>query len=201
MRQRIESAWGAEVIDHVGASEIGPWGYADAQRRGVHVLEAEFIAEFLTVEAGEDAATTGLSQLVLTSLGRVGMPLVRYQTGDLVRPTWPEDGPNRFVLLEGGVVGRADDMLIVRGVNVFPSAIDQILRSFPEVVEYRATIGKRGEMDELVIDVEDHLGEPQRIADEFNLRLGLQVAVRVVEPLSLPRFEGKGKRIVDERTS
>lgn len=201
VRQRIESAWGAEVIDHVGASEIGAWGYADAQRRGVHVLEAEFIAEFLPVEPGEGDATTGLSQLVLTSLGRVGMPLVRYQTGDLVRPTWPEDGPNRFVLLEGGVVGRADDMLIVRGVNVFPSAIDQILRSFPEVVEYRATVGKRGEMDELVVDVEDHLGEPQRIADEFNLRLGLQVIVRVVAPLSLPRFEGKGKRIVDGRAS
>lgn len=199
VRQRIETAWGARLIDHVGASEIGPWGYADAEGRGVHVLESEFIAEFLPVESGAGDSAGGLSRLVLTSLGRVGMPLIRYQTGDLVRPVWPEAGPNRFVLLEGGVVGRADDMLIVRGVNVFPSAIDQIVRSFPEVVEYRATVGKRGAMDELTVEVEDRLAAPQRIVEEFYLRLGLKVDVRAVEPLSLPRFEGKGKRIVDER--
>lgn len=205
VRQRIESAWGAHLVDHAGASEVGPWGYADAQGRGVHVLECEFIAEFLPLEpqptgsVGKAASAAGLSHLVLTSLGRTGMPIIRYQTGDLVRPVWPESGANRFVLLEGGVVGRADDMLIVRGVNVFPSAIDQVLRSFPEVVEYRAQVIKRGAMDELVIDVEDRLGAPARIVDEFYLRLGLKVDVRTAEPLSLPRFEGKGKRIVDRR--
>jgi phenylacetate-CoA ligase len=199
VRERIESAWQARVIDHAGASEIGPWGFADAQRRGLHVLEAEFIAEFLSLETGKPAAEGELAQLVLTNLGRLGMPLVRYQTGDLVRPIWPDQGPTQFVLLEGGVLGRADDMTIVRGVNIFPSAIDQILRSFPEVVEYRVTVGRRGEMDELCVEVEDRLAQPQRIADEFNLRLGLNVAVRVAPPLSLPRFEGKGVRFIDER--
>jgi phenylacetate-CoA ligase len=92
-------------------------------------------------------------------------------------------------------------MLIIRGVNVFPSAIDEIVRSFPEVVEYRAVACKRGEMDELVIDVEDRLAEPRRIAEEFSLRLGLNVDVRLAEPLSLPRFEGKGRRVVDSRPS
>jgi phenylacetate-CoA ligase len=199
VRGRIEDAWQAQVIDHAGATEVGPWGYADANRFGLHILESEFIAEFIGVETGKPAASGELAHLILTPLGRRGMPVVRYRTGDLVRPTWPADGANRFVLLEGGVVGRADDMLIIRGVNVFPSAIDEIVRSFPEVVEYRAVACKRGEMDELVVDVEDHLAEPRRIAQEFAVRLGLQVEVRLAAPLSLPRFEGKGRRIFDSR--
>jgi phenylacetate-CoA ligase len=129
------------------------------------------------------------------------MPVIRYRTGDLVRHALPSAGLNRFVLLEGGVIARADDMLIIRGVNIFPGAIDEIVRSFPEVVEYRAVACKRGAMDELVIDVEDRLSQPRRIAEEFNVRLGLQVEVRLAEPLSLPRFEGKGRRLVDSRYS
>lgn len=198
-RDRIEQAWSARVTDHSGASEVGPWGYADAQQRGLHVLECEFIAEFLNVSTGEPAQAGELSHLILTSLGRHGSPLIRYRTGDLVRPIWPEEGNNRFVLLEGGVVGRADDMMIVRGVNIFPSSIEQIMHSFPEVVEYRLTARKKGEMDELLIEVEDHLQQPERIAEELCVRLGLKVDVSLAEPLSLPRFEGKGKRFLDLR--
>jgi phenylacetate-CoA ligase len=91
IRQRIENAWQAQLIDHAGASEVGPWGYADAARRGLHVMESEFIAEFISVETGEPAASGELSHLVLTTLGRVGMPAIRYRTGDLVRPVWHED--------------------------------------------------------------------------------------------------------------
>jgi phenylacetate-CoA ligase len=199
VRRRIEEAWQAQVIDHAGATEVGAWGYADAERRGLHILEAEFIAEFLSTETGQPAADGELAQLVLTPLGRTGMPVVRYRTGDLVRPNWRHGGSNRFVLLEGGVVARADDMLIIRGVNIFPSAVDEIVRSFPEVVEYRATVCKRGEMDELVVEVEDHLAQPRRIANEFAVRLGLQVEIQLAEPLSLPRFEGKGRRLIDSR--
>lgn len=198
-RQRIELAWNARVTDHSGASEVGPWGYADCQQRGLHVLESEFIAEFLHVETGDPAEEGDLAQLVLTSLGRRGMPVLRYRTGDLVRPSWPTSGPNRFVLLEGGVLGRADDMMVVRGVNIFPSSVEQIMHSFPEVVEYRLTARKKGELDELVIEVEDHLQEPQRIAEELVLRLGLKVEVRLAPVMSLPRFEGKGQRFVDLR--
>ena len=103
------------------------------------------------------------------------------------------------MLLDGGVLGRADDMLIIRGVNIFPTAIEQILHGFPEVVEYRLTARKRGELDELVVEVEDHLGEPARIAAELQVRLGLKVDVECVPPATLPRFEGKGRRFVDER--
>ena len=199
VRDRIEAAWQARVIDHAGASEVGPWGYADAARQGVHILESEFIAEFLDVETHEPTPAGRLAHLVLTALGRPGLPIIRYRTGDLVRPAWPADGANRFVLLEGGVLGRADDMLIVRGVNIFPTSLDEILRSFPEVVEYRITVRKRGAMDELSVEVEDRLGAPGRIAEELSVRLGLKVDVQLAPALSLPRFEGKARRLVDER--
>jgi phenylacetate-CoA ligase len=92
-------------------------------------------------------------------------------------------------------------MMIIRGVNIFPTAIEEILRSFSEVVEYRMTACKRGAMDELSIEVEDRLEQPARIAEELYLRLGLKVDVRLAPPMSLPRFEGKGRRFIDERTA
>ncbi len=199
VRQRIEEAWHATVVDHAGASEIGPWGFGDANGSGLHVAESDFIAEFLSVESGEHAAEGELSQLVLTTLSRPGAPVIRYRTGDLVRPRWPVDGSCRFVRLEGGVLGRADDMLVIRGVNIFPSSVDQILRSFPEVVEYRITARKRGSMDELFIEAEDRLSQPARIARELEKQLGLKIEVALAPPASLPRFEGKGHRFVDQR--
>jgi phenylacetate-CoA ligase len=199
IRERIESLWHAKVIDHGGASEVGPWGMADAAQRGMHVIEAEFIAEFLSVETGQPAGEGDLAELVLTTLGRAGSPVLRYRTGDLVRPTWNGAGSCRFVLLEGGVLGRADDMFVVRGVNIFPSSIEQILRSFPELIEYRVTITRRGHLDSLAVEIEDRLERPERVARELLLRLGLKVDVTCVAPGSLPRYEGKGKRFVDLR--
>ncbi|HEY1784942.1 MAG TPA: AMP-binding protein, partial [Pirellulales bacterium] len=199
VRARIAELWNAEVLDHGGATEIGPWGYGNARQSGMHVMESQFIAEFRSLETGEAAAEGELSELVLTNLGRIGCPIIRYRTGDLVRPVWQHEAANRFVLLEGGIVGRVDDMLVVRGVNIFPSSIDQILRSFPEVIEYRTTISRAGAMDQVTVEVEDRLAEPRRIAEELRLRLGLKIEVSLVPPGSLPRFEGKGKRVIDRR--
>lgn len=199
IRARIEEAWQARVIDHSGATEVGAWGYSDPQGRGLHVIESEFIAEFLSVESGKPAGEGELAELVLTSLGRYGSPVIRYRTGDLVRPSWQFPGDNRFVFLDGGILGRVDDMMIIRGVNIFPSAIEQILRGFPEVLEYRMIAYKQGEMDQLRIEIEDRLNEPARVAQELRLRLGLKVDVQTVPLGSLPRFEGKGKRFVDQR--
>ena len=199
VRQRIEEAWDAEVFDHGGATEVGPWGIPDEDQRGLHVLESEFIAEFLSVERGEPASEGEISELVLTCLGRVGCPIIRYRTGDLVRPTWQHGGATRFVLLDGGVLGRTDDMMIIRGVNIFPTAIEQILRSFPEVIEYRMTAEHVEEMDRLLIEIEDRLGNPLRVSEELRLRLGLKVEVKQVDLGSLPRFEGKGQRFIDKR--
>jgi phenylacetate-CoA ligase len=199
VRERIEQAYGAQVIDHAGATEVGPWGYGAPDRTGLHVNEDAFLAEFLSVETGQPAAEGELSELVLTSLGRSGCPVIRYRTRDLVRPTWNAEGSNRFVLLEGGVLGRADDMMVIRGVNIFPSSVEQIVRSFPEVVEFRLTARKDGEMDALQIEVEDRLEQPSRIAEELRLRLNLGVDVTCVPIGSLPRSEGKGRRFVDRR--
>lgn len=195
-RRRIEQVWRADVIDHGGATEVGPWGYGDREGRGLYVIESEFIAEFRSLETGQPAQQGELAELVLTTLGRAGSPVIRYRTGDLVRPTWVE---NRFVLLDGGIVGRGDDMFTIRGVNVFPSAVEQIIRTFPEVDEFRLIVDRIQEMDRLTIEVEDGLDKPARIADELRMRLGLNIEVKCVSPGSLPRFEGKARRFVDKR--
>ncbi|MCA9262837.1 MAG: phenylacetate--CoA ligase family protein [Planctomycetales bacterium] len=200
VRDRIETSWNARVYDHSGATEIGPWGFPDVQRTGLHIAETEFIAEFIDQHTGEEASIGSLSELVLTPLGRCGMPLIRYRTGDLVYPVWshsPDDC--RFVLLESGVLGRTDDMVIIRGVNVFPSSIEEIIRSFPEIDEFRVTVRRREEMDELSIEVEDQAEQPERITRELQLRLGLRIDVTAVPVGTLPRYEAKSRRFVDER--
>jgi phenylacetate-CoA ligase len=127
--------------------------------------------------------------------------VVRYRTGDLVRPSWDHESDCKFVLLEGGVLGRTDDMMIIRGVNVFPTSIEQILRGFPEVDEFRMTAFKESAMDQLKIEVEDRANDPNRIAKELQSRLSLRIEVSAVASGSLPRFEAKGKRFVDRRES
>ncbi len=199
IRQRIESSWAASVLDHSGATEVGPWGFGNLREPGLHVNEAEFIAEFVSIETGGPAAEGELAELVLTTLGRAGCPVIRYRTGDRVRPIWDHDRSVRFVWLDAGVLGRADDMMIIRGINIFPTAVEQILRSFPDVVEYRMTASKDGAMDRLLVEVEDRLDDPRRIADELQLRLGLRVDVKCAPADALPRFEAKGKRFIDNR--
>ena len=199
MRRRIESLWHAEVIDHSGASEIGPWGYGDSQGEGLHIVESEFLAEFIVPETGQPAKPGILSELVLTTLGRHGSPLIRYRTGDLVQPYWSETEPNHFVFLKGGVLGRADDMMVIRGINIFPSSVEEILRRFPEIVEFRLTASRQGTMDKVTVEIEDLRQEPERVAAELQLQLGLKVDVSCVPIQSLPRFEGKAKRFIDLR--
>ncbi|HEV3005513.1 MAG TPA: AMP-binding protein, partial [Pirellulales bacterium] len=195
-RRRIGQAWRADVIDHGGATEVGAWGCGDREGRGLYVTESQFIAEFRSPTTGERAKEGELAELVLTTLGRAGCPVIRYRTGDLVRPSWSE---NRFVLIVGGILGRTDDMLIIRGVNVFPTALEQVVRGFPEVDEFRFTASRIDEMDHVTIEVEDRLDRPARVAEELHMRLGLKMEVKCVPPGSLPRFEGKAKRFVDLR--
>ena len=200
VRNQIETAWDARVLDHSGATEIGPWGYGTLEGGGLYVNEAEFVAEFINYETGVPAAEGELSELVLTTLGRAGNPVIRYRTGDLVRPRWSTQDKNiRFVFLEGGVLGRVDDMLIIRGVNILPSSVEQVIRSFPEVAEYRMTAQREGALDRLQVEVEDRQQSPDRIAAELQLRLGLSIEVVSVPVGSLPRSEGKAQRFIDQR--
>jgi phenylacetate-CoA ligase len=213
VRATIEKLYGAQVMDHAGATEIGPWGFGSKDGLALHIIETEFIAEFLpirsdnalTSEKVESLRRSDLRELVLTSLGRTGAPVIRYRTGDLVRPVHAMDanstsaGSTQFVRLEGGVVGRADDMFVVRGVNVFPSSIDALVREFPDLGEYRMTLTRAGALDELLLEVEDPQHEPARIAERLLNRLQLRVEVVDVPEGSLPKSEGKSRRIVDRR--
>jgi phenylacetate-CoA ligase len=198
-RARIAERWGADVLDHAGATEVGPWGVGDPYGGGLDVIETCFHPEFLALDTGRPALPGELAELVLTTLGRSGAPVIRYRTGDVVRPTWAAASDRPWVRLEGGILGRADDMLVVRGVNIFPGAIDDIVRSFPEVIEHRLTVEPRGSLDELHLEIEDRLAAPERVAEELKLRLGLRVEVVAVPFGSLPRFEGKGRRLIDRR--
>jgi len=200
VRNQIETAWDARVLDHSGATEIGPWGYGRLEGGGLYINEGEFLAEFIDLETEQPAAEGELSELVLTSLGRVGNPVLRYRTGDLVRPHWPSDEASiRFVYLEGGVLGRADDMMIIRGVNILPSSVEQILCGFPAINEYRMTARREGTLDQLRVEVENQQQSTESIAAELQLRLGLSIEVVSVPVGSLPRSEGKAQRFIDQR--
>ena len=203
VRSRIESMFGASVMDHAGATEVGPWGFGASDGTSLHVIESEFIAEFLPIQPREDNDFgQSVFELVLTSLGRVGAPVLRYRTGDLVKPSSLGDGSCNFVRLESGVLGRADDMIVVRGVNIFPTSIDAIVRSFPSITDYRLTVAKNGAMDELLLEIEFADSQPnleQLLAERLSVKLNLRFDVKRVLVGNLPRSEGKAKRVVDRR--
>ena len=218
-REKIESAWNAKVVDHSGASEIGPWGFADKKGTGIYVNEIHFLPELISIDDGQlipletvplrskvtadsdGASTDGLAELVLTTLGRDGSPVIRYRTGDLVRPLINDtsDEGSQLLFLDGGVLGRTDDMMIIRGVNVFPTSVESILREIPEVVEYRMTATKAGQMDQLKIELEATAKVADTVSELLNTRLGLRIDVAQVADGELPRFEAKGQRFVDLR--
>ncbi len=199
-RERIAEAWGARVLDHAGASEIGAWGIGDSEGQGIYVNEAEFIGEVVGPETLEPVPEGEVGELILTNLGRGACPVVRYRTGDLVRPrrVSTKGGPARL-LLEGGVIGRLDDMIPVRGVNIYPSALENIIRSVTASAEFRIVATKSGEMDEVAIEIEGSLPVSDRIKREIFDQIGIRVDVTTVEEGSLPRWELKAKRLHDLR--
>jgi phenylacetate-CoA ligase len=199
-RERIEKAWHAQTYDHAGMTEVGAFGFACSQRAGVHVNEAEFIAEIISPVTGGPAHEGDLGELVLTNLGRWGYPALRYRTGDLVRNGGHSCACGRsYLFLSGGVLDRVDDMLIVRGVNIYPSALANILHRFPDVQEYRIIINRAGVQDEISLQVECPPALVSQIQDELHVELSLRVPVEHVAPGSLPRFELKARRIEDRR--
>lgn len=196
VRTRIEECWQARVIDHCGATEIGPWGFGLADGQGVHVIETHFVAELLPVPT---LTNSPLRELVLTSLGRTGAPVIRYRTGDLVDAEYPTSGSCRFLHLKGGIIGRADDMVIVRGVNVFPSSIAAVVQRFPMVAEYRVVVQRRGQLDDLRLELEADENTARQVAQQLDIAIGLRVDAHVVPTGSLPRSDGKARRWVDLR--
>jgi phenylacetate-CoA ligase len=195
VRARIEGAWGARTYDHGGMTEMGAYGYECVERGGLHVNESEFIAEVI------DPVTTAPArdgELVLTNLGRVGSPAIRYRTGDHVRLAQGLCPCGRtFVRLEGGILGRLDDMLIVRGVNVFPAAIEGVVRRFSAIDEFQIEVFRAGELDEVrvLVEVGDAAGA-SRLQEALRASLGIRFEVMPVPLRSLPRYELKARRVV-----
>jgi phenylacetate-CoA ligase len=198
VRARIEEAWGARAYDHAGMTEMGAYGFECAAQSGLHVNESEFIAEIVDPATGAPA-TAG--ELVLSNLGRLGSPVLRYRTGDRVRVASSPCACGRtFLRLEGGILGRVDDMLIVRGVNVFPGALEGIVRRFPSVDEFMIEVYRRNEMDEvrLLLEVDGSAGRELagRVQEAVRVELGIRVDTVPVPARSLPRWELKAKRLV-----
>ena len=192
-RERIEKDLGVEAFDHTGATEVGAHGFSCSARDGVHINESEFVVEVL--DASGNAGDEGEGELVLTNLGRWGMPVIRYRTGDRVRAVRGTCSCGRtLVKLAGGIAGRVDDMVTVRGVNVFPSAIEAIVRRFAEVGEYRVELARVREMDELRCVVEAPPDVAERVGAAIHRELGIRCLIEVVASGTLPRFEMKAKR-------
>jgi len=195
VRARIEDGWGARAFDHGGMTEMGAYGYECTQQAGLHVNESEFIVEVIDPAT---AAPARDGELVLTNLGRVGSPVVRYRTGDHVRlAEAPCPCGRTFSRLEGGILGRLDDMLIVRGVNVFPAAIEGVVRRFPAIDEFQIEVFRAGELDEVrvLVEVGDAAGA-SRLQEALRASLGIRLEVAPVPLRSLPRYELKARRVV-----
>ncbi|MBI2149764.1 MAG: AMP-binding protein, partial [Acidobacteria bacterium] len=155
-RERIERTWGARVIDHHGLSEVGPISFECWESPGgLHVNEDEYVCEVLDPATGNALSDGETGELVVTNLGRTASPLIRYRTGDIVvRRSGPCECGRAWARLDGGILARADDMINIRGVNVYPAAIESAVRQFPEIVEFRSTASRSGAMWELSIEIE-----------------------------------------------
>jgi phenylacetate-CoA ligase len=205
-RARLSELWPtARVFDHYGMTEVGPATYeCPAQPGLLHVIESGYLAEVIEPRTGEPAPAGQPGELVLTTLDRIGSPVLRYRTGDLVQaraPTRCACGRHGLAL-EGGILGRIDDMVVVRGVNVFPSAVEETVRRCGGVGEYRVHLDLRRSIAELSVEIEpmatcqDGTALARRLEQAFQTAFSLRIPVRAVPLGSLPRFEMKSQRWV-----
>lgn len=203
-RARLESLWpGARVFDHHGMTEVGPVTFeCPARPRVLHVIESAYIAEIIDPVKGTSVHPGETGELVLTTLGRAGSPLLRYRTGDLVCAALDavcECGRSELAL-EGGILGRTDDMVCVRGVNVYPGAVEEIIRHHSGVAEYQVQVSETESLVQLSLKLEPlpQVSDGEALAREVEAQLqaalSLRIPVTVVPSGSLPRFEMKARR-------
>ena len=194
VRARISTAWhGARVIDHYGMTEVGPVAFQEADAEGVlRVIEESYFAEVIEPGSGAVVAPGEVGELVLTTLGRSACPLLRYRTGDLVRRIADDAG----FALAGGIIGRVDDMVVVRGVNLYPSAVDAVVRAVPEIAEYRVAVSRRGALTEVALQIEGEDAAAEKLARALTSAFSLRIPVTRVARGTLPRFEMKARRWV-----
>jgi phenylacetate-CoA ligase len=209
MREAIEARLGIRAVDTYGLSEMfGPGvSYECPHRAGLHVNEDHFIPEVVDPATGNPLPDGETGELVLTALTKEAMPLLRFRTGDLTGLDRAPCPCGRTTARMGRVAGRCDDMLIVRGVNVFPSAIEQILLSGKEPVPHFQIVldRDRRHLDTLTIRVEapaggvDRTGFTESLRRRLHQSLGLRIDVEAVDPGTIPRPTGKAVRVIDRR--
>jgi len=213
MRHTLENRLGVTAYDSYGMSELfGPGvAFECPERNGLHIWHDSYFVEIINPKTGERLSDGERGELVVTPLVKEAMPLIRYRTGDVTMLM--EDG----CLCGRGkklarLTGRSDDMLIIRGINVFPSQIEHVLLRIPEVGnQFMVYIDRINHLDEMTVEVEinrSHFsGEladlakiQKKVVKELHDTLELRTTVKLVEPGSLPRFEGKAKRVIDRRS-
>lgn len=220
-RRRIETAWGAQVVDHWGMTELGPLAIESlAEPGGLYVIETECIAEIIDPQSGQPVPAGTEGELVITNLGRIGSPLIRYRTGDRVcagrsgglagtttrrdvitaaRPIHPP-----LLFLEGGILGRTDEMLTIRGNNLYPAALEDVIRNFDGIAEFRIELHTVKAMQHVKIEIEPAAALATneidaliaQITETIKSRWHFQAEVVSVSSGLLPRFEMKGRRFV-----
>jgi len=209
-KKRMEDAWGAKVYDHIGATEIGAWSYECAEQPGgLHVNEGLFLVEIEDVDTDEPISKPGTNgKMVITALDRIAKPCIRFDAKDVIR--WADyDCPcgRTFRLIDGGVVGRADDITKVKGVLLAPTAIEEVVRSIPELAdEYEVVVNKKGDIDTILLKIEILPGKESeedsilfRLKDQLRVKTNLGYQIEVHPHGSLPRYEVKAKRFKDMR--
>jgi phenylacetate-CoA ligase len=205
-RAHIERVWpGSKVVDHHGMTETGPVSYGCPRVPGVlHIIESAYIAEVIDPQTGQPISPGGTGELVLTNLGRTGSPLLRYRTGDIVHRAAEErcECGTYDLALQGGILGRTDDMLVIRGVNVYPSAVEDVLRAHEGIAEYRVEVHTTRTLQELSLQIEATAGHPdaeglaRRVEAALHRAFALRIPVTPVPAGTLPRFEMKARRWV-----
>ncbi|HWQ66483.1 MAG TPA: phenylacetate--CoA ligase [Methanospirillum sp.] len=212
MRGDLEEKLGVEAFDSYGMSELyGPGvAFECEEHSGLHIWHDCYLVEIIDPKTGEQLGPGERGELVVTPLVKEAMPLVRYRTGDITMLLDDECPCGRGPKL-ARFTGRSDDMLVIRGINVFPSQIEHVLLGIPEVGNhYMVYVDRVNHMDEMTIDVEvspgDFRGELSdlkilqiKVVKALRDVLELRTSVKLVEPGSLPRFEGKSKRVIDRR--
>ncbi|WP_030621508.1 phenylacetate--CoA ligase family protein [Streptomyces fulvoviolaceus] len=208
----IEAQWGAKTYDTAGMTEISTVFMFEPEEQpgGCHIIEDHFIEQVIDAETGSELPYGEAGERVCTSFGRSIIPLIRYRTADLVvkvPSTFASNG-RTWDLYQGGIIGRVDDMKLVRGTNVYPRAVEGIVRTFPVIDEFQLRITREGIRDEItlvvdpsptVTDADWGVLEAALVKELADTHEGLRFLIERAEPGSLPRFELKAKRLTDLR--
>jgi phenylacetate-CoA ligase len=209
-KRRMEETWNAKVYDHIGSTEAGAWSYeCQAQPGGLHVNEAFYLVEIEDLDTGKPITTPGKEgKMIITSLDQQAKPCIRFDSKDVIR--WADracECGRTFRLIDGGVIGRSDDITKVKGVLLAPTAIEEVVRSIRQLGdEYEVVVSKKGEIDDILLKVEVRPGcEGElggiltRLKDQLRLKTNLGYRIEVQPHGSLPKYELKAKRFKDLR--